>query len=439
MSETKKDKQFFNIGGVFFLLIVIPLSLMAFLIANGMFKLGVTIKERTANVLDQKSQEEIKVRAINTANEVASFLMESKKDLLVATIIPTTETAYKQFVLENKKPLWIKEGKKIQKVLIPLYKEMSLIDKKGKELIKIVDGKAVPATKLINVSDPANTTYKTENYFAKTQVLNKGEVYVSPVTGWYVTKNAFKNGSRFFGIIRIATPVFDKDGFVGIISLALDYRHLAKFTNHVIPTQAEQVFEVDASEGNYAYIVDNRGFVIVHPNAYHVVGLNNQGKQIPALNEQNAADLTKKGMEVLNLNQLNFMDPNLPKIAKDAAAGNSGIITYKFGGHTKLVAYAPIKFYAANIPQPAGFGWIGMGLDVEKYNEAAIKVSKNIDKEAKAWTATIIFILIASMIILFLIMWLLVRGINRSLQAEVPEGSEHPLSFDDEDEEDDAK
>lgn len=439
MAETKKDRQFFNIGGVFFLLIVIPLSLMAFLIANGMFKLGVTIKERAANVLDQKAQEEIRVRAINTANEVASFLMESKKDLLVATIIPTTETAYKQFILENKKPLWIKEGKKIQKVLIPLYKEMSLTDKRGKELIKIVDGKAVPAARLINVSDPANTTYKTENYFAKTQVLNKGEVYVSPVTGSYVTRAAFKQGSRFSGIIRFATPAFDKEGFAGIISLALDYRHLAEFTNHVIPTQAEQVFEVDASEGNYAYIVDNRGFVVVHPNAYHIVGLNNQGKQIPALNEQNATDLTKKGMEVLNLNQLNFMDPNLPKIAKDGAAGNSGSITYKFGGHTKLVAYAPIKFYAANIPQPAGFGWIGMGLDVEKYNEIAIKVSKNIDKEAKAWTATIIFILIASMIILFLIMWLLVRGINRSLQAEVPEGSEHPLSFDDDDEEDDDK
>jgi hypothetical protein len=41
------------------------------------------------------------------------------------------------------------------------------------------------------------------------------------------------------------------------------------------------------------------------------------------------------------------------------------------------------------------------------------------------------------MIILFLIMWLLVRGIYRSLQAVVPEGSEHPLSFDDDDEDDD--
>jgi hypothetical protein len=59
---------------VFFLLIVIPLSLMAFLIANGMFKLGVTIKESTLNVLDNKSQEDIRARAVNAANEVANFL-----------------------------------------------------------------------------------------------------------------------------------------------------------------------------------------------------------------------------------------------------------------------------------------------------------------------------------------------------------------------------
>ena len=437
MSETKKNKQFFTIGGVFFLLIVIPLSLMAFLIANGMFKLGVTIKERTVDVLDQKSQEEIKIRAINTADEVASFLMESKKDLLVATIIPTTETAYKQFVLENKKPLWIKEGKKIQKGLIPLYKEMSLIDKKGKELIKIVDGKATTASRLINVSDPANTTYKIENYFAEAKNLNKGEVYVSPVTGWYISRAAFANGARFSGVVRFATPVFNKEGFAGIITLALDYRFLANFTDHIIPTQAEQVFEVDASTGNYAYMVDNRGFVVSHPNDYHIAGLNKNGTAVPALAEQNAANLTRKGEEVLNLYQLNFMDPNLPKIAKDAASGNSGIIIYKFSGHTKLVAYAPIKFFAANLSQPTGFGWIGMGLDVEKYNEAATKVSKNIDKEAKAWTATIIFILIVSMIILFLIMWLLVRGIYRSLKAVVPEGSENPLFFNDDDEDDD--
>ena len=87
MTETTKDKQFFTVARVFFLLIVIPLSLMAILIANGIFKLGVTVKERAVTVLDQKSQEEIKIRAINMADDVTSFLSERKKDLMVATII----------------------------------------------------------------------------------------------------------------------------------------------------------------------------------------------------------------------------------------------------------------------------------------------------------------------------------------------------------------
>jgi hypothetical protein len=437
MSETKKGKQFFNIGGVFFLLIVIPLSLMAFLIANGMFKLGVTIKERTVNVLDNKVQEDIRARAVNVANEVASFLTECNKDLQVATIIPSTETVYKQFISENKKTVWVKTDGKIQQVLVPLYKEMALIDKNGNEQIKIVDGKAIPAQKLVNVSNPANTTYKTEDYFTKTKNLNKGEFYVSPVTGFYVDKAAFEKGQRFSGIVRFATPVFNKDGFSGIITLAVDYRHLAAFTDQIVPTQAEKVVEADASSGNYAYMIDHRGFVISHPSDFHIVGLNPDGTIVPTVTAQNATELAKKGAEALNLFQLGFMDHNLFTIAKEATQGKSGVLMYKFAGVNKFVAYAPIKFYASNLPAPTGFGWIGLGLEVEKFNETATKLAQNIDKESKAWTATVIFILIASMIILFFIMLLLVRGISRSLRAEIPEGSEGGMSsFDDDDDDD---
>ena len=436
MSKTNKDKRFSNIGIVFILLIVIPLSLMAFLIANGMFKLGVTIKQSTVSVLDNKAQEDIRARAVNAANEVASFLMESNKDLQVATIIPSTETVYKQFISENKRSIWVKRDGKIQQLLIPLYKEMALIDKNGDEKIKIVDGQAVPAKKLVNVSNPANTTYKTEDYFAKTKNLNKGEVYVSPVTGFYVDKAAFEKGQRFSGVVRFATPVFNQAGFAGIITLALDYRHLAEFTDHLVPTQAEKVFETEGSSGNYAYMIDHRGFVISHPSDFHIVGLNPDGTIVPTVTAQNAAELAKKGAEALNLFQLGFMDHNLFTIAKEATQGKSGVLMYKFGGYNKFVAYAPIKFYASNLPAPTGFGWIGLGLEVEKYNEEAIKVSKNIEKESKAWTATIIFILIASMIVLFLIMLLLVRGISRSLKAEIPEGSEGISSFDDDDDDD---
>ena len=426
MAESKKKKQYLAVGGVFFLLIVIPLSLMAFLVANGMIKLGDTIKERTVSVLE--SQDEIKVRAINTADEVANFLMECKKDLLVATIIPATEAAYKQFIAENKKPLWVKENGKVQQVLSPLYKEIVLIDKNGKELVKIVDGQAVAAGKL------AGTT---ESFFAKAKALNKGEVFVSPVTGRYVDKAAFEKGQRFSGVVRFSTAVFSKDGFAGVISLALDYRQLAKFTDQLIPTQNERVFETDTATGNYAYMVDNRGFVISHPNDFHIEGLDASGNPVPALTKENSAELTKKGIEVLNFNQLGFMDPNLQKVVQEAAAGKSGIITYKFAGSTKFVAYAPIKFFAANLPAPAGFGWVGLGVDVEKYNEAAAKVTQKIQKEAKAWTATVVLIIIISMIILFFIMVLLIRGISRSISSEVPEGSEGDLAGLHDDDDDD--
>jgi hypothetical protein len=135
----------------------------------------------------------------------------------------------------------------------------------------------------------------------------------------------------------------------------------------------------------------------------------------------------------LNMFQLGFLDPNIFTITKEAAQGKSGVLMYKFSGVNKFVAYAPIKFYASNLPQPAGFGWIGLGLEVEKYNEEAIKVAKNIEKESKGWTATVILILIISMIILFFIMLILVRGISRSLRSAIPKGSEGPTSFDHDD------
>jgi hypothetical protein len=437
MSETNKGKQLFTVARVFFLLIVIPLSLMAILIANGIFKLGVTVKERAVTALDQQSQEEIKVRAMNTADEVANFLTERKKDILIATIIPASESVFKNFVNENRKNIWIKENDSIRQISAPLYTEISLIDKNGNERVKVFKGAIVPASKLVNVGTPANTTYRSENYFLKARALNKGEVYVSPVTGWSVNRTEFEKGKRFAGIVRFATPLFGQEGFAGVISLALDYRHLAGFTDHIIPTQAAPVFEADAATGNYAYMVDHEGYVISHPSDYHIRGLSANGMPVPALTQANSAELAKKGEAVLNLNLLSFMDPNLPEVAKDAAAGKSGIKMYKFSGHTKFVAYAPIKFFTKDMPEPGGFGWIGMGVDVDKFNELAVKTAQNIDKEAKAWTTTIILILTISVIILFLILALLARGITRSIEAEIPKGSEGEGYFNEDEDEDD--
>jgi len=437
MPENKKDKQLFTVARLFFLLIVIPFSLMAILIANGILKLGITAKERAITVLDQTSQEEIKIRASNTADEVANFLTERKKDLLIATIIPATESTYKQFINENKKAIWVKEDNIIKQVSVPLYSEMSLADRNGNEVMKIVDGRAVPKSNLVNISNPANTRYKTEDYFNKARKLNKGEVYISQVTGWYVNKSEFEKGKNFTGIIRMATPIFGQEGFSGVLSLALDYRHIAEYTAHIIPTQAGYVFRADASTGNYAYMVNNGGFITAHPNDYHIAGLYGDGTPVPPLSEKTAEVMTKKGEEVLNINLLGFMDPGLPEVSKDAAAGNTGIKMYKFAGQTKFVAYAPIKFYSADYPKPGGFGWIGMGVNVERFNEQAMKASQNIEREVKAWTTTIVLIIIVSIVLLFLISALLSRGIARSITAEVPADSQEGARYHDDEEEED--
>lgn len=421
MTEVNKDKQIFTVARVFFLLIVLPLSLMAILIANGIFKLGITAKERAVTVLDQKSQEEIKIRAINVADEVANFLSERRKDLFVATILPTTESAYKQFLGENKRNIWVKDNDRITQVAVPLYAEMALLNKAGNEVIKITSGNAVPKG-------------MTQDYFAKAKGLNKGEVYVSPVTGLYVNRFEFEKGKKFSGILRMSTPVFGQEGFAGVLTLALDYRHLAGFTDHIIPTQAGYVYQADTATGNYAYMVDWRGFIISHPNDYHIAGMFSDGTPVPPLTKENYEEQLKKGQEVLNLKLLGFMDPALPEIAKQAEAGNSGIKEYKFGGHTKFVAYAPIKFFTSDMPKPGGFGFIAMGVDVEKFNELAMATSKNIEKEAKAWTTTIILILIISIVLLFIISALLARGISRSIAQEVPEGSQEVVDYYDDEE-----
>jgi hypothetical protein len=430
MPDSNSKPRIFTIARLFFLLVVIPLLLVASLIAFSIFKFGGISKTDTATSLDQKSKNEILTRAIDLSQNIAGFLSERQKDILIATIFPANADTYRSFLDTKTQELWIKKDGVIVKEAFPLYVEMSLTDKNGQEIIKIRNGRIVGANELVNVSNPLNTYYKSEDYFSKAKNLNKGEVYFSPVTGWYINKAEFDSGKRFEGIIRMATPVFDKQGFSGVITLALDIRHLAKFTDNIVPTESTYVIKADASSGNYAYLVDNRGFVIAHPNDYFIAGLYKDGTRVPQINSSNYQEMKKKGEEVINFKDLGGIEPMLPEIEKEAEAGKSGIKTYTFEGSTKVVAYAPIPFYSQEFPKPAGFGWVGMGVDVDKFHEQALLSQKKIEKEGQKWLTTIILIMFIAMAILFAIAAILSRGINRSIESEVPEDSVSPGEYD---------
>lgn len=433
MPESIKGSRILTVARLFFLLVVIPLLLISSLVAFSITHFGGISKTGAVTALDEKSQQEIKVRAVDLAQNIAAFLNERQRDALIATIIPTNAGAYKEFFDTKTGEIWVKKDGQVVKELLPLYVEISLIGRDGKELIKIADGRIVPAEGLNDVSDPANTAYKSEDYFLKARGLNKGQVYLSAVTGWYVNKAEFEGGKRFQGIVRIATPLFDKQGFAGVVVLALDVRHLARFTDNIIPTSAEYVIEADASTGIYTYMVDARGYVISHPNDYFVMGLYRDGTPVPVVTQANFEEMKKKGEEPLNLNELGGIDPSLAEVAKEAASGKAGMKTYTFEDRTKMVTYAPIPFYSEGYPRPGGFGWVGMAIDVEKFNEQAKATSEKIEKEGQIWLATIIVILFGAMIILFSIAAILARGINRSIASEVPPEARKPEGFDDED------
>jgi hypothetical protein len=433
MPESIKGSRILTVARLFFLLVVIPLLLISSLIAFSIIHFGGMSKTGAMLALDQKSQQEIKVRAIDLAQSISDFLRERQKDVLIATIMPSTPNAYKEFLDTKTSALWVKKDSSIVKEQLPLYVEMSLIDANGNELIKIKDGKIAPKTELANVANPANTTYKSEDYFLKAKELNKGQVYFSHVTGWYVNKAEYEQGKRFNGIIRMATPLFDKQGFTGVICLTLDAKFLARYTDNIVPTSSEYVLKADASTGDYAYMVDNRGFVIAHPLDYHIAGLYKDGTPVPPVTAATYEDMKKKGEEVINMNQLGSIDPVMAEVAQAAAAGKPGIKTYKFEGHTKVVAYAPIPFFTEGYTKPAGFGWVGMGVDVDKFNEQAKITSQKIEKEGQVWLATIVLIIFGAMVILFSIAAILARGINRSIASDVPPEAKGQPDYDDED------
>ncbi|MRR07713.1 MAG: hypothetical protein EG828_12410 [Deltaproteobacteria bacterium] len=433
MAELKKESRIVTVARLFFLLVVIPLLLISSLIAFSIGHYGGVSKTGATLALDQKSQQEIKTRAVDLAQSVGDFLRERQKDVLIATILPQSAAAYKGFLDTKTGDLWVKTAEGIVKEQVPLYVEMSYIDRNGQEIIKVAGGKVLSAGELVNVSNPANTAYKTEDYFQKAKGLDKGQVYIAHVTGWYVNKAEYEQGKRFTGIVRMATPLFDKQGFIGVVSLALDVKHLARYTDNIVPTGSEYVIKADATTGNYAYMVDSKGNVIAHPLDYHIAGLYKDGTVVPAMTPANKDEMVKKGEEVLNLFEIGGIEPALGEIAKEAALGKSGIRSYAFEGRNKMVAYAPIPFYNEDYQKPAGFGWVALGIDVDKFTEQAKVTAQKIEKEGQVWLATIVVILLGAMIILFGIAAILSRGINRSIASDVPPEAMNPPKYDDED------
>ena len=432
--------------------------------------------EDSVRALDERSREAIEALTTDIARQVAGFLYDRDGDVLRAAAIEPSASAYADFLASHVRVLyehgnyvptpdgtgWMPErpynadnpvrspladnAKNFhtrsaenygQRVLRPLFLEMSFIDLNGVEQVKAQQGDLLPPG-LRDISRRENTFAKAETYWSGVQKLKAGEVYVSEVIGPYVKtqwigpytkakaaelKRDFRPeesgyaglenpvGKRFRGIVRWATPVEKGGRIVGYVTLALDHAHLAAFVNGVRPTTERFAPIADPGSGNYAFIWDHKSRSIVHPRDYFIAGYDPDtgepavpwmdsdlwaewkasGKSwsvfrddVPAFRDQSlqrkaAPESSGSGSVGLDCRYLNF-SPQCHGWDALTEHGGSGSFVIFFSGLWKLTTAAAIPYYTGQYgATKRGFGYVTIGANVDDFHKAATESGKRID------------------------------------------------------------
>ncbi len=422
-------------------------------------QIGKTAIADSVRALDLKSTEAIEMRTVELARKIADFLYERDKDLLLLSILqPDPDTYLSAFRLSEREvilpgsPPPVSEANSagqaassnpenqtswrhrspyaFQKVSRPLYKEITFVDLKGQERIKIKDGQI--SGDLVDVSQKGQTYCKAEDYFAQLDRLERGEIYVSRVIGAYLkgwlqnTPEGLKvapesayagkenpGGKRFEGIIRWATPVFDKQGHkIGYLTLALDHAHLMEFTDHVVPTEAGFAEMPDAAAGNYAFAWDDQDQSITHAREFFICGYDpDTGEETPGwVSEETYAEYLKSGLTLAEFTRqlpsfrgftqkkrgsseqvkagsipldCRVLDtaPQCQGWHEGTEDGGSGSFLIFWSGLYKLTTYASIPYYTGRFGQSKrGFGYVTIGANVDEFHKAANVTKANIEE-----------------------------------------------------------
>lgn len=377
---------------VFCSLTLLPLMALALFSGQSLDAVEQLLRTSAITALDEQAADTLELRAIMVADEVRTFLRRVESDLAVLARLPVDPEDYRWFYETHRRPVWIRTGTnqwpRELRHSLSLYKEIAFIDARGMERLRLVDG--VSSTELRDVSNPANTTYRSEIYFNAAQKLPYGEIYVSHVTGWHVNKLAqlagaatpeeAVEGATYQGVVRFARPVFKENGQLrGVVVLSLDHRHLMEFTQHITPTEERFVIFPSYQSGNYAFMFDNEGWIITHPKFWDIRGLDREGRLVPAFNKDSSPEAIALGDIPYNLREAAFIHPNYPEVHQEVLGGRSGVVDVtNVGGSRKIMAFAPIFFDSGPYAESGVFGGITIGAEVKQFHSMAEAASSNI-------------------------------------------------------------
>lgn len=399
--------------GAFLLLSLIPLGFLLFTSQHSLLLVEDILRQKTMEALDNQAAKALEKRAEMVAVKVSAFLNEIEGDLRDLALLERDEETYLDFSWSHQRDLWYRSGTNEAPVEVRekmlLYSEVAFIDADGVERLRIVDGR--PSRQYRNVADPAQTTYKTEDYFRKTADLEDGDIWVSRLLGWYVSRDEQLRGAEtpleavqgtpYRGVIRFSTPIYEDGVFKGIVVLSLDHRHLMEFTQHIAPGSDKDVVFPSYASGNYAFMFDDEGWMITHPKYWDIRGYDADGKLVPAYSSTTSEEDILAGRIPFNLFEAGFVHPNYPEAANAVIRGESGVLdTTNVGGSDKIMAFAPIRYANGVYREHQVFGGVTIGAEVAQFHQPAVSTSQLINQEIndyllKSWlviSLTIMFV-----------------------------------------------
>jgi len=413
----------------FLALALIPLAFLAYDSILNLRRAEQYLTSNTTAALDDQATRALRLRAETVASAISDFLHRVEEDLWDLSRLPRTAGAWQPFLAGHHREVWYRAGdnrdwREVREQR-PLYREAAYIDLSGEEQLRIRDGRVVPLRR--NVADHRNTTYRSEDYFLKARGLPQGELYISPVTGWYVSRDeqllAAKSpleaveGKRFEGVIRFAAPLFDARGVrQGVLVLSLDHVHLAEFTQHLTPDERNFTVFASYASGNYAFQFDHEGWMIAHPKQWDIRGLDPEGRLVPAYGSETPREIVEAGFIPFNLFEAGFIHPNYPVVARAVLDGGSGVVDVtNVGGSKKVMAYAPILYDRGPYAGSGVFGGVTIGAELGQFHQPAVSTSRTIREEITRFVSRSTLLITLTVLMVFVAGYLLSRGITRPL------------------------
>jgi len=414
------------------LLSLVPLVVSSLILFSDLELINERLTSEIAETSDVQASESLQMRAQHVAETVADLLRQCENDLLfLARSKPDRQTLL-DFYLTRRGEIWERRGSLSApteiRELIPLYNSIALIDKHGRELMVIRDGRSVPDSDLRNVSNPASTEFKSEDYFSRIRALEPGQIHVTRLTGFHITRqqqmgtaqdpeDAY-DGERYRGVIRFGTPLRNKAGeFDGMVVVSLDHRHLMEFTQHIDPGRNFSTVFPSYKSGNYAFLFDDEGWIITHPKYWDIRGLDRNGHQIAPYTEHSTEADIAAGRIPFNLDKAGFIHPNYPKVTETVRKHQPGYVDItNVGGSKKIMAFAPIIYDTGDYKRHGIFGAVTIGFQVDQFHDAARKGSRLISSQLGEHRTRSAVIIMLTAFFACICAWALSRGITLPVQ-----------------------